>query len=435
MMTRWAIRDGGVGRVVFCAGLMLLAIGAVAQPAPPGPTQTDRVIQVHREVASAVVEVRYGVYFTRIDETEFVTSEYRITFDRPSNRLRIDRPGYTLVSDGTDILLVAEALPGRHLRMPLDGALTYDRLVGVFPDLANPTAPALLYLFDDDPVAQFAEGQVKNASQLHPAQTDQIHLAYPLSQGRHTQRFNGESRLIEQVLIDLDVKRQDLEAARFHYAFDWSQVDEPIADAEFVLDLKQSQEMTTLAAFLSPNGGNAQQNPGGPGGQGGGGAAGNTLIGMPLPEIELNVLGSDEKVKLSELDKGVVILEFFATWSKTSVLDLPALAEFKSWCKENKHEVRVYGIAVGDQPDYLTKWIEALEKTAKKEVALPMLMDTSIKAAEAMKLPTVPRTLIVVDGRVVDVYGGVKPTYLDDLKEGMPGWLEKVKAEEAGAAN
>ena len=35
--------------------------------------------------------------------------------------------------------------------------------------------------------------------------------------------------------------------------------------------------------------------------------------------------------------------------------------------------------------------------------------------------------MIVVDGRVVDVYGGVKPDYLDDLKEGLPGWLEKVK--------
>jgi thioredoxin-like negative regulator of GroEL len=71
--------------------------------------------------------------------------------------------------------------------------------------------------------------------------------------------------------------------------------------------------------------------------------------------------------------------------------------------------------------------MEALEKTAKRKVDLPVLMDQSTEAVQAMKLPTVPRTLILVDGRIVDVYGGVKPTYLDDLKEGMPGWLEKVK--------
>lgn len=410
---------------------MLLALRAVAQPDPPGTTETELVIQAHQEVTSAVVEVRYGVYFTRIEETEFVTSQYRLVFDRPTNRLRIDRPGYTLLSDGSDILLVAEALPGRHLRMPLDNALTYDRLAEVFPDLSNPTAPALLYLFDDDPAAHFSDGQAKDASALqpgHPSEEDQIHLTHPLDQGRHQHSFNGESRLVEQVLIDLDVKRQDFEAARFHYTFDWSDVDESVDDAEFELDLKQSHEMTTLATFLSPSGGNAQP---GPGGQGGGVAAGGSLIGMPLPELELDVLGGDKKVKLSELDKGVVVLECFATWSKTSVLDLPALADFQAWCKGKKHSVQVFGIAVGEQPEHLGKWIEALEKTAKKEVGYPMLLDISTNAAAALKIPTVPRTLIVVDGRIVDVYGGVKPTYLDDLKEGMPGWLEKVKEPDA----
>ena len=75
----------------------------------------------------------------------------------------------------------------------------------------------------------------------------------------------------------------------------------------------------------------------------------------------------------------------------------------------------------------MTKWIEALEKTAKRKVDLAVLLDTSTQAAMALKLPTVPRTLIVVDGRVVEVYGGLKPTFLGDLKEGLSGWLEKVQ--------
>ena len=115
----------------------------------------------------------------------------------------------------------------------------------------------------------------------------------------------------------------------------------------------------------------------------GGVVAGGTLIGMPLPEKELGVLATDEKVKLSELDEGVVVLEFFATWSKSSVLDLPALAEFKAWCKEKEHDVRVYGVAVGAQPDHMAKWMDALEKTAKKKVELPILMDASTEAAMA----------------------------------------------------
>jgi|GEM_PF-2374875 len=417
--------------VLLCAGR-----SASAQPGPPGQTATDRVVQAHRKVQRAVIEVRYGVYYTRVDETEFVTTGYRLVFDRPSKRLRIDRPGFTLVSDGTDILLVAEALPGRHLRMPLEGELTYERLVEVFPDLADPTPPALVYLLSKDPISQFTGGQGGDASPLaplNPAEADQTHLAFPLGQGSHKQSFNGASRLVEQVLIDINVNRQDLEAVRFHYAFDWSAVNKEVDNAEFELDLKQSHEMTTLAALLSPPGAGG----GGPGGQGAGpggaGGGGGSVIGMPLPDIELDVLGKDEKVKLSELDKGVVVLEFFASWSKASVLDLPALADFKAWCKEHKHEVPIYAVAVGEQPDKMTQWMDALEKTAKKEIDLPVLMDPTTNAAMAMKLPTVPRTIIAVDGRVVEVYGGVKPTFLEDLKKNTPDWLEKVKEPEAGA--
>lgn len=411
---------------VFGLYLVLIGFGSLAQPKPPGQTVSDRVVQAHREVGTAVVSVRYGIYYTRADETEFVTTDYRVVLDRPGGRVRVDRPGFTLVSDGRDIFLVAEALPGRHLHMPLDGGLTYERLVEVFPDLANPTPPALVYLLAEDPVAQFTGDPSVDATPLGPADgggQGQIRLAFPLGQGSHQQGFDRESGLVEQVLIDLDVKGQDLEAVRFHYAFEWSAVDEPVDEAVFELDLKQSQEMTTLAAFLSPPGGGG---PGGAAGQGGG-AGGGTLIGLPLPEIELAVLGSEDKVKLSELGEGVVVLECFATWSKTSVLDLPALAEYEAWCKENNHAVGVYGVAVGEQAEKMTKWMEALEKTAKKEIGLTVLLDPSTEAAMALKLPTVPRTLVVVDGRVVDVFGGVKPTYLEDLKEGTAGWLEKVE--------
>jgi len=147
---------------------------------------------------------------------------------------------------------------------------------------------------------------------------------------------------------------------------------------------------------------------------------------MPLPDIDLAVLGREEKINLSQLDTGVVILECFASWSKTSVLDLPALADFNAWCKKNHYDVQIFGVAVGEEPGYLTKWLTALEETSQKDIDLPFLLDSTTEAAIAMKLPTVPRTLVVVDGRVVDVFGGVKPTYLDDLKEGTPGWLEKA---------
>lgn len=417
--------------------VLLLGLGVSAQPGPPGPpgqTETDRVVQAHREIDTAQVDVRYAQYFSYPDETEFAIAEYRVVFDRSNQRVRIDRPGYTLICDGEDVLLVAEALPGRHMRMPMEDDFTYERLVEVFPDLANPPAPALVLLLAESPVGQLSAGQADQFTRIapkHDVPKPSNYLSVPMQEGMAQLIVDKATNRLSSMHIEVDPKLlagSGLNAVRLHYDVAWSKVGDPIDDEVFELDVKQSHEFTTLAAFLSPNGGNAQPGPGGQGGV----EAGNSLVGMPLPEIELGVLGTDEKVKLSELDEGVVILECFATWSKTSVLDLPALAEYRAWCEEKGHGVRVYGVVVGEQEQQMTKWMEALEKTAKKKVDVPILMDTSTDAVMAMRLPTVPRTMIVVDGRVVDVYGGVKPTYLEDLKEGTPEWLKKVKTEEEG---
>jgi hypothetical protein len=424
MKTHPERRINGARVAVSAILLNLLTLSTIGQPGPPGETASDRVVQVHREIQSAVVEATYSLYYARKDETEFVSSPYRVVFDRPTHRLRVDRPGYTLISDGADIILVADALPGRHLRMPLEGELTYERLIEVFPDLQNPTPPALVYLLSKEPVSHFVAEGAGGASTLPPSDT-QTYLSYPLAQGSHRHSFDRASRRIDSVLIDLDIGQPDLEAVRFHYAFEWSAVDEPVEEETFQIDLRQSQEMTTLATFLSPSGGGGAGGAG-PAGQGGG-AGGNTLVGLPLPDIELEVLGSDDKIKLSDLDEGVVILECFATWSKASVLDLPALSEFKAWCTKNEHDVRVFGIAVGEQKQQTEKWLSALEKTANIEIDVPILMDSTTEAAMGLKLPTVPRTLVVIDGRIAEVYGGLKPTYLEDLKQGLPDWLDKVK--------
>lgn len=431
MNKRATIRDSRGYQWTLAVCLMLMSVHVSAQPGPPGQTETDRVVQGHQAVATAQIDVRFCQYFSYPDETEFATAEYVVLFDREGQRVRIDRPGYTLICDGKDVLLTAEALPGRHLRMPLEDKFTYERLAEVFPDLGEPIPPALVLLMAESPLVQLSMGQSDQLTRITPEHADRaksVHLGLPMQLGQGTLVVDAESRLLQSMLAEVGASQlagSGLDAVRLHYDITWSKVNKPLDDGAFELDLKQSHEMTTLAAFLSPSGGGGQ---GGPGGQAGG--AGGSLVGMPLPEIELDQLGSDKKVKLSDLDEGVVILECFASWSKTSVLDLPALTDFKAWCKEKKHDIQIYAIAVGDQSEHMAKWVEALEKTAKKKIDTPILMDTATEAAMAMKLPTVPRTLIVVDGRVVDVFGGVKPTYLDDLKEGLPKWLEKVEAGE-----
>ncbi len=426
-----------IAGVVAC----LCSVDALGQPRPPErpgspqPTVAEAVVRAHREIESAVIDVRFTPYFTYPDETEFITSGYHVVLDRQAKRLRVDRPGYTLVCDGTDLLLVADDLPGRHLRVPLNGPLNYKRLVEVFPDLHDPMPPTLILLLADEPMAWLSDGVSDDATPFVPKE----HQGDRPTRGM---RFNvglGEAELLRdaktQRIADLRIavdKQQlagsGLDAVQFHYGVKWAAVNEEVDGKLFELDLNGSNEMATLAQFLAPSG------PGAGGGPGNGGGGGS-LIGQPLPDIELALLGGeeDEKVKLSDLDGGVVVLEFFASWTRPSVLDLPVLDDFSAWAEEQEHAASVYAVAVGETPDSIGKWLEALEKTAGREVDVPILIDTKTDAAMALKLPTVPRTLIVVDGKIVEVYGGMKPEFLDDLKKGLPGWLEKVEVEEEEA--
>ena len=445
-MTAMTIWGFGQARTLACGGCLLFLAAVVpvvyAQPGPPGQTESDKLVQAHRAIQSAKLDVRFATYYSYPDETDFITTTYSVVLDRANKRLRIDRPGYTLLCDGKDVVLTADTLPGRHLRMPLNGKLNYQNLLGVYPDLANPTPPGVIMLLAEAPIMLLSDGLAQDATALGVKQVGtkpRRSMSLPMQLGSCELSADPKSRLLDEVLIEVDPKNlqgSGIEGVRFHYVLSWSAIDQPVDASLFDLDLKRSHEMTTLAQFLSvgPGGGVAAGGGQGPGPGNPAGGVAPTLLGMPLPDVELTELGSDEKTNLMDQDQGVVIVEFYASWTKASTLDLPALTDFKAWAEKEKKDVSVFAVAVGETKQTMTPWLDALEKTAKKKIEVPILLDTETKAAMAMGLPTVPRTIIAIDGRVVDVYGGVKPNFLDDLKKGLPGWLEKVKDQRDEAA-
>ena len=440
---------GFLTRLALLAGLLMAVVASPAvkaQPGPPGPSVSDPAVQAHRSIDTAKLEVRFSTYYCYPDETEFITANYSLVLDRPNNRLRIDRPGFTVICDGKDIVVTAAALPGRHLRLPAPSPLTYETLIKELPDLEHPTAPGLIMLLSNTPMSILSDGQANDATSLGPVKLSGKtlnQLKLPMQLGDCVLSCAQNTNLLDQVLIEVDPKNLQnapVDAVRFHYAMTWSEVGKPVEDKLFEFDLKKSHEMTSMAQFLS-NGGVAAPGtvPQGHGQPGQGApppnpppSPPNTIVGMPLPDLDLAVLGQDKTINLFNQDKGVVIVEFYASWTKVSALDLPRLSDFDSWAKEQGTPVKVFAVAVGETKQSMTPWIDALEKTAKQKIEYPILLDSEMKAAMAMKLPTVPRTIIAVDGRVVDVYGGTKPSFLDDLKKGLPEW--KIKSESAGDA-
>ncbi len=149
---------------------------------------------------------------------------------------------------------------------------------------------------------------------------------------------------------------------------------------------------------------------GDPGAPGGGGDP-KSLVGKDAEDIELAMLGSDDKFKLSSYKgKKIVILDFWATWCGPCVRALPILMEGAKEFADK--DVILIGVNQQENPATIKSFLE------KKDWDLKVVLDADGKAAGKYFVRGIPQTVIVgKDGKVKNVHVGLSPTLKDDLKK------------------
>lgn len=407
-------------RLIAANTVCLLSLAGPLAAAPPstGRMPDDQLVDAHQDIQQAQTTTDYTFYLTRPSETDFVVNTYRVAYDRSTQRLRVERPGFTVVCDGTHLTLTSPSIKGRFLRAPLTGRLTLDKLTQIVPDLADPLALELVLLLEDPPAPLLSAGGARNLALLRPDPRDpdrrpRLTTATPL--GNLTLYANPGNWQLDEAVILADAGElvgSGLTEARYHYDITWDTINQPLDESLFTLDTQGQQSVASMQDLLAA-----------PAGGSGGGGGGPTLIGQALPDIDLQQLGAEEPVNLKELaeqtaeDGGLLIVEFYANWCRPSVLDVPALVRFSDWCEEHDKPVTVVLIAVMQPADQTRDWLTRLQDTAKFELDLPVLLDSEGKATQELLLPTIPRTLVVKDGQIVDVLGGLKPAFGEDLQQ------------------
>ena len=384
-----------------------------------------RVVQAHRDIERGHVSAHYTAYFSHPDETEWVSTTYQVWLDRPAQRLRVDRPGFTLVCDGQTVYLRSESLPGRHLETPLGGKLDYAALVDLVPDVNDPVLPTVILMLADEPMFWLSAGHANRAQSLRPQNNDpesrpRLRLTAQLEE--LTLACDPGSHLLDEGVLLIDPQQfagTDLTETRLHYQFEITPAAEAFPDKTFQFETEGSQAFATMDELLAPTTPTtiphqaAQAGPGQP----------VTLLGQTLPEIELQVLDQGEMNNLATLDEGLVVLEFFATWSRPSLTDLGDLVAYRDWAQEQGYDLRVIAVNVMEKPKQVREWLERLSQQTGIDYDLPVLLDVAGEAANALGLPTVPRTVVLVDGAIVEVFGGLKPEFGQMLRDATPGWL------------
>lgn len=409
------------------------AAQGIDAPSPQASAEPDPAadfISAHQSIQYARLSTTYTATYTGPNHVESTPSDYILLYDRQNSQLRIDRPGFSVACDGEHVTLISPSIPDRYLQVPLDGPLTYARLIEIVPDLADPIAPELILLLEADPAPWLSAGNTPALIPLKPDRDD------PLSR----QRFNVDTQLgamtlvahpdtdrISEALQIADEKHlagSGLTDARFEWRVVWDSIDEAIDEEDFALDIGEAEQVDSMQAFLAPPTPPPSAVP--PGGGGGG----PTLIGLELPEVELGPSGGGEAIALSDLgaeacaDGGLLIIEFYANWTRPSAGDIPVLVEFQDWCEENDKPVTVVLIAVMQKRKETQQWLDLLAERTGTPIDLPVLLDPGGQATQALRLPGIPRTMILRDGKIIEVWGNVKPTFAEDLREKVDGWLD-----------
>jgi len=113
-------------------------------------------------------------------------------------------------------------------------------------------------------------------------------------------------------------------------------------------------------------------------------------------DFTLKSIDGKEMILSDLLKNKKVVLVFWATWCPHCRSEIPHIEKFY---KENKNEVIVIGINVGESKARVTGFVK------KREISYPILLDSDSKVAKTYKIRGVP-AVIAIDKDGTILYSG-----------------------------
>jgi peroxiredoxin len=412
-------------KFVPLAGMLLAAWAASAHSAaaaedsaPKIDPRAQRVIEQlsarFDRVKSFQVDVTSSMIIEAQSSKNDITTHYKISGARPNLlaiRLTAGETGATVVCDGKQLFTYA---PGME-RYTLSAApatleaILHDGMWRLAQMGNAPTFAALVLAFRHPQhvmqgitAAEYlGEEQVAGASchHLNVAQGP-IDLALWVATGEHP--------VLRKVVPDM---RRSLKAEgavlppglkiSLVGTFDHWQFDrQPEPDAFAFIPPKDAEKVTTLIEDAHVSGHEPQQ-----------------LLGRPAPPFSLKT-PEGTQVRLADLleAKKIVVLDFWATWCAPCVEGLPRVAEVVARFKHRG--VVFYAINQEEDADTIHEFLK------RKQLDLPVLMDTDNEISDEYKAELIPLTVIISpDGRVQAAHFGVSKDAIAHLEQQLSDLL------------
>lgn len=139
------------------------------------------------------------------------------------------------------------------------------------------------------------------------------------------------------------------------------------------------------------------------------GACGGSSPVDTLPDITLERIDISGSFELAAVDETTTVVNLWATWCAPCRREIPDLERFH---RSNSDSIDLIGINIGDDPEQI---IEFLDGLTDPTVTYTQLADPLADVADHLGTSTLPVTLVIDGGRIVERVDG--PIELDELNE------------------
>jgi len=382
-------------RTLTGLGLSLAMVSNVWAQADVEPEVADEesVLLVETEF---VFSAEQGAWLT----TQQTTME--LGYDEEAQSLIVIHPTVTLlVKDG----MVSATLSGADdfvIEAPMDD-LSYEALSELVPPIDSPPMVNLVMLLADDPGLALSDGQSDFVDEGDGM------LSLETMDGT----MELEKSEIEGLIAyaSMEVGEGD-DVTFFEYESHLEYLTPEEAGDIFEIDTEDREVVGSFQELITA----MQMQAMGP--MQGGAPAEDPMVGIFAPDFTLKELGSDEEIKLSEVEADVVLLDFWATWCPPCVEGLPKIQAVADWAEENDLSVAVFAVNLEEEADQVQGFMN------KHELSMTVLMDADGSAAQLYNVTAIPTTVLIADGKIVSYFQGLEPdmenTLKQDIQENLP---------------
>lgn len=401
---------------LFASFVASLIICSTTLGQAPGSTLLDQVKQAYQNVQQYDCKVIFKTEQKLGRWTNTQQTWLRTVFDRPGSRVMIDKPEFILVVVDDSIRLTSDQLAGRFLDAARPEKLTLTALITEVNMLAKPILIDMAFLLEDDPIDLLTSGGTSLATPLGVDPQDpqkRPRLQVGTAEGELTMYFDPKTLLLDQAIFDLNFQGTGPgDYARLVYDYEYA---EQVEITDELFELKTDglvaadnfQQMVSMQGLAS-----------GPSAQGTGSAMQQQEV-RKAPPIK-GVWVSDKQAELvrfdlKEVEEPIIVLHFWATWLPTAYKSIPAIESLRNWVDENKLPVQVLTVNAGDQLQEVQRFMRVEERD------VPVVLDRDYKISESYGANTLPLTVFIVEGEIVEVLNG----YADNMDELVKSELNK----------